>query len=305
MKCALIGGSENLPALLAALAAEKMEAAAYCPAGGAGAAPAGAAAFKTPEEALAAPGLDFALICLPPAEACRAAAGALERGLHAVCEPPLCGSTAEFEDLRAAADKTGRVLFPLQPWERASAWLALQKALDRGLAGEVNFALVHGLLPGPAPAPGQAAAAAWQAFSLLLASVRRPPLAVEARGPGGPAAAFHAHFGGADGFVHLAWGASAPRLAVTVSGAKGRLLLDGRELRLDIAGLEPETVELSSELSPGPWRPSWLRSELADFRKEAAGELPRGSGLRNARYCAKLLRNSSYSASVRSAAVPL
>jgi hypothetical protein len=35
------------------------------------------------------------------------------------------------------------------------------------------------------------------------------------------------------------------------------------------------------------------------------GELPAGSGLRNARYCVKLLKNSYYSASVNSSAVPL
>ena len=33
------------------------------------------------------------------------------------------------------------------------------------------------------------------------------------------------------------------------------------------------------------------------------GGAPRGSGLRNARYCVKLIRNSLYSAAVRSASV--
>lgn len=306
MKGAFIGGSESFYPGLPALAAEGLETAACCPAGRAGfALPPGAAVFGGAEQALAVPGLEFAAISLPPPDAFRAALLALERGLHVVCGPPPCGSTAELEELRAAADKAGRTLFLLQPWERSAPWLALQKALDRGLAGEINFAQVQALLPGPAPEPWAAAAASWQAFSLLLAAVRRPPLALEARGPGGPAAACHVHFGGADGFVHLAWGAHAPRLSAAVSGSKGRLLLDGKLLRLDLAGMEPETVELSAELTPGAWRASWLRAELADFRKEAGGGLPRGSGRRNARYCVKLLRNSFYSASVKSAAVPL
>lgn len=304
MKGVFIGGSSNFSAGLKALGAAG-EISAFCGRGRGFPAPAGAAEFGSPEKALSAPGLDFAAISLPPAETFTAALGALERGLHAVCEPPLCLSSTELAKLREAAEKAGRIIFPLQPWEHAPPWLALQKALDRGLAGEVNCAAVQALLPGPAPAAGAAVALGWQAFSMLLATVRRPPLAVEARNPGGASAAAHAHFGGADGFVHLAYGAHAPRLKISVSGSAGRLELDGGTLLLDIGGMEPEAVELSSDLAPAAWREAWLKAELSDFKKEAAGERPAGTGLRNAKYCVKLMKNCFYSASVKSAAVPL
>lgn len=249
--------------------------------------------------------LEFAAINLPPAESFGAVLLALERGLHVICEPPFCLSTTEFEKLRAAAGKAEKIIFPLQPWEHAAPWLALGAALDRGVAGEINYAEVQALSPEPAPEGGAAAALAWQAFSMLLALVRRPPSAIEARLDPGKSAAFHAHFGGADGFVHLACGAHAPRLRAAVAGKKGRLEMDGNLLRLDLKDAPAETVELRHELVPGACRPEWLAAELSDFTKEMSGARARGAGLRNARYCVKLLRNAAYSASVKSAAIPL
>lgn len=282
--------------------------AAFCPAGHAlksADLPPGALEFGSLETLPADLRLEFAAINLPPAESFGAVLLALERGLHVICEPPFCLSSTEFETLRAAAEKSGRIIFPVQPWEHAAPWLALGKALTRGLAGEINFAEVQALLPGPAPEGGAAAAFGWQAVSMLLALVRRPPSAVEARLDAGAAAAFHVHFGGADGFAHLACGAHAPRLRAAVSGDKGRLELDGGLLRLDIKDLPPETVELRHAPVPGACRPEWLAAELSDFRKEIGGSKARGTGLRNSRYCVKLLRNASYSASVKSAAIPL
>lgn len=267
--------------------------------------PDGEKAGAAREELFSAPGLEFAAVSLPPEEGFGAALSALERGLHLVCAPPFCRSTTELETLRLAAEKTGRVIFPVQPWERAAPWLALQKALDRALAGEINYAAVEMFTPGPAPAGGAVSPEGWQALAMLLASVRRPPVAVEARNPGGTPAALHAHFGGADGFVHLSWGAHKAHARILAAGDKGRIEAEGGLLRLDIEGLPPETVEFSSELLPGAWRPEWLKAELEDFRLEAAGKRPRGAGLRNTRYCVKLLKNAFYSASVKSAAVPL
>ena len=248
--------------------------------------------------------LDFAAISLQPEQTCEAVLAALERGLHVICSSPPCLSSTEFETLRGASEKAGRIIFIVQPWEHAAPWLALSKALTRGLAGEVNYAEVQALLPGPAPEGGALAALGWEAASMLLAMVRRPPSAVEAR-LSGPAAALHVHFGGADGFLHLSCGAHAPRLRAAVSGDKGRIELDGNLLRLDIKGMAPETVELRNELVPGACNPEWLAAELSDFKKEIEGGRESGSGLRNARYCVKLLRNASYSASVKSAAIPL
>lgn len=303
MKGAFIGGRAALSRLAGTLSASGLEISAFCPDGAAGAAPLprGLRLLGSAEELFAEPGLAFAAVSLPAGRAAAVIEFALRRGLHAVCEPPFCASTTEFEALRACAAEAGRVIFPLQPWERSPALRALEKALDRGLAGEINYACVQELLAGPPPP--EPAAALWRPLSLLLSCVRRPPVAVAARNPAGPAAAVHAHFNGADGFAHVSFNASAPRLKISVSGAGGRLEVDGGLLRLDVAGAPREEVEFTD--GPAADKPEWLAAELSDFRKEMDGGAPRGSGLRNARYCVKLIRNSLYSAAVRSAAVPL
>lgn len=306
IKGAFLGGATAFGAGPGPLAGAGFEITAVCRGGRGGfSLPPGARELGSAGELFAEPGLQFAAISLPPAESCKAILLALERGLHVFCEPPFCLTSTEFGEIREAAETAGRTVFPAQPWERAPAYAALEKAVNRGLAGEINFAFAQALLPGPAPEDWLAAPPAWQVFSTLLGLARRPPAAVEARlSPGGPAA-FHVHFGGADAFVHLSGGAFAPRLKTAVSGDKGRLELDNNLLRLDLSGSAPETVELSAWPEPGSARPEWLAAELADFGRELAGEKPRGSGLRNARYCVKLLKNARYSAGMKSAAIPL
>ena len=257
-------------------------------------------------------GLDLAVIAVPQERRHKTILGALRNRLHAACLTPLCGSTSEFEALREEAARNQRVLFPLQPWERSAAWLTVDKALTGGLLGELDYAEVQVLTDGPAPAGGATAAYGWFAFSLLLALVRRPPSALAARLSPAPAdggkdagAAVHVHFGQADGFVRLATGRHAPLVRLAAHGNRGRLELDDKTLRLHVRDMKPETLELRQGLRPGGDREEWLAAELADLKKEIAGEVPPGSGLRNARYCVKLLKNSFYSASVRSAAVPL
>ncbi|OGR74948.1 MAG: hypothetical protein A2X32_10545 [Elusimicrobia bacterium GWC2_64_44] len=306
LKTAFMGGADAFGPGPAALAAGGLEIAAYCAAPGRGALSlSGAVLHGSAWELFAEPGLQAAAISLPPAECFRAALLALSRGLHVFCEPPFCRSTGELEELREAAEKAGRVLFASQPWEHAPACRALEKAITRGLAGEVTFALARLELAWPGPADWTASPEAWQAASLLLGAVRRPPSAVEARLTPGDFAAFHVHFGRGDGFIHLSGGAAKARLRVSAAGSAGALELDGGVLRLEPRGLPPEDLQLSDGAAPGEARPAWLKAELDRFRREIEGELPRGSGLRNARYCVKLLKNAAASAADHSAAIPL
>lgn len=322
LKTALLGFPPDLPpALLAALAGPDsgFSLAAVCEEDPARLAEAGrllpeAALYKDAGDFFSKCGrLDAAVIAVPPARRHKTALRALQNRLHAACLTPLCGSTSEFEDLRDEAARAEKIIFPLQSWERSAAWLTVDKALTGGLLGELDYAEVQVLSDVPAPAGGVTAAYGWFAFSLLLALVRRPPSALAARlSPppaggvaGDGAAAVHVHFGGADGFVRLAAGRHAPLVRLAAHGSKGRLELDGKTLRLNIKDLAPETVELRQGLAAGPGRAEWLAAEFEDMRKEIAGELPRGSGLRNARYCVKLIKNAFYSAAVKSAAVPL
>ncbi|HNW43329.1 MAG TPA: Gfo/Idh/MocA family oxidoreductase [Elusimicrobiales bacterium] len=261
--------------------------------------------------------LDFAAITLPPAQRAACMLRALESRLHVFCHPPFCFSTGEFDKLKETADRSGRTLFSAHPWENSSPYAALSKAVSRELPGEILRAEVRMLTPrraGRGPAAGVTAALGWQAFSILLGIVRRPPLAITARlGLKLPydaeeeeaTAAFQVHFGEATGSVYLAAGAHASRFQAAVIGKKGLLELGGAGLRLDVAGQAEETVALKENLAEGLARPHWLLQELKAFRDEIENPALRGAGLKNSRHCIKLLKNAYYSAGVNSAAVPL
>lgn len=270
-----------------------------------------ASGYATPEDLFSrSGGLDAAIVACTAQSRERTALRALENRLHTACLTPFCFSTSEFEALREAAAAAELAIFPLQPWERSQAWLAVEKAVSSGLIGEPDYAEVQDLSSCPAPDGGVMQERGWRAFALLLSLLRRPPTALSARlspdgAPGDSAAAVHVHFGGADGFVRLACGRHAPLLRLAVHGNGGRLELEGTTLRLDVKGLAPETVRLKEGLGDGACAAATMAAELAAFRAEASGEAPRGGGLRNARYCAKLLKNVHYSAGLRSAAVPL
>lgn len=278
----------------------------------------GARTYRGAEELFAKErALDFAIVALPPAQRADGIMRALGNRLHVLCHPPFCFSTGEFDKLRQAADVTGKTLFSAQPWERSSPYVAMSKTITGELPGEILHAEIRILTPrqaGLGREAGVTAALGWQAFSVLLGIMRRPPLAMAARlGPEFPydaaaregAASFQVYFGGATGTVHLAAGAHAARFQATAIGTKGLVEISGAGLRLDLKGQPGETVSLKENLDEGLARPQWLLQELKDFRAEIENPDLRGSGLKNSRYCVKLLRNSYYSAGVNSAAVPL
>ncbi len=278
----------------------------------------GARRYRSAEELLDKErALNFAAVALPPAERAACALRALERRLHVLCHPPFCFSPVEFDGLRQAADAAGTTLFSAQPWERSSPYAALSGAVSREVPGEILRAEVSILTPRPSGQgreEGVTAALGWQAFSILLGIVRRPPLALAARlgmefpynaGAVESAASFQVYFGGATGSVHLAAGAHASRLRAAAIGPKGAMELRGAALRLDLRGQKEEIIGLQENLDDGLARPHWMLREFHAFREEIENPALRGAGLKNSRYCVKLLRNAYYSAGVNSAAVPL
>lgn len=261
--------------------------------------------------------LHFALVALPAAERARGLLRALENGLHAASPPPFCFSVTEFDGLVRASMKTGKALFSAQPWERSASWSAMAKTINGGLLGEIRHAEERILTPrriGPGRSAGITAALGWQAFSILLGIVRRPPTALAARLGAGPPydpeapeeeASFQIHFTGATGSIYLATGAHSTRFSAVAVGQKGMAELCGNKLLLDINGQDAQVIKFSENLAEGLARPRWFLRELEAFRGEIQKTVPDGSGLKNSLHCVKLLRNAYYSAAVNSAAVPL
>lgn len=248
-------------------------------------------------------GAAFAAVGLPPREAFRESLDALRAGLHVVCAPPFCSSVTEHEELRAAAAEAGRTLFPVQPWSRSAAVRAIASALDNAYTGKPRLITLEAAVCEPAPRNPWESPLLYQAFAELLAAARRPPTALSARAHGDGRAAVCVQLGDIDGFVHAAWSAPAPRFRLAVSGESGFAETDGRSLLLERPG-GAQGTEFERRFTPAADAAA-LAAELRDFRREMSGEAPRGGGLRNSRYCVKLIRNSSYSDSIRSACVPL
>ena len=82
--------------------------------------------------------IDFLVICTPPSEHAKLASEALDRGLHVLCEKPLCTSSREVWNLLEMAKRNHRVLFPCHNYHYAPVVSAATALLDAGKIGDVR-----------------------------------------------------------------------------------------------------------------------------------------------------------------------
>ena len=87
--------------------------------------------------------LDFVDITTPPCDHARIAHAALDRGLHVLCEKPLCTSVTDARALSAHARRAERVLFPCHNYEHAPVIQAVNRVLDAGTIGPVSLVTLH------------------------------------------------------------------------------------------------------------------------------------------------------------------
>jgi predicted dehydrogenase len=83
--------------------------------------------------------LDAVSVCTPAAFHCEHSIAALKRGLHVICEKPLCLSVAECRRIAAAARKKRRVFMTAQHLRFKGESLALKKYLQGGTLGEIYY----------------------------------------------------------------------------------------------------------------------------------------------------------------------
>src|SRR4051794_2447633 len=77
--------------------------------------------------------LDFIDITTPPYAHASIAQAALESGLHVLCEKPLATTVEDAQKLVQQADRSKRVLFPVQNYKHAPVIIAVRQLLDTGL----------------------------------------------------------------------------------------------------------------------------------------------------------------------------
>ncbi|MEM7045498.1 MAG: Gfo/Idh/MocA family oxidoreductase [Pseudomonadota bacterium] len=95
----------------------------------------GAAYIPSLEETLGHAAPDLIDICLPPQLHKSAILAALDAGKHVVCEKPLVGSLADFDEVEAAAIRADRVVMPVFQYRFGQGVGQLLHLIERGLAG--------------------------------------------------------------------------------------------------------------------------------------------------------------------------
>lgn len=97
---------------------------------------AGAVYRSSLEETLERAASDVVDICLPPQLHKSAILACLAADKHVVCEKPLVGSLADFDDVEAAAMRSGRLVMPVFQYRFGQGIGQLVHLVDQGLAGQ-------------------------------------------------------------------------------------------------------------------------------------------------------------------------
>jgi len=105
----------------------------------------GARAYSDAYAMLAAERPDLVHILTPPATHLPLILAALDAGAWVWCEKPLCRSLAEFDQLAAAEERTGRYVSTVFQWRFGSAVEHLRALMVQGLLGRPLVAVCHTL----------------------------------------------------------------------------------------------------------------------------------------------------------------
>ncbi|MHB1487948.1 MAG: Gfo/Idh/MocA family oxidoreductase [Acidimicrobiales bacterium] len=97
----------------------------------------GVATYAEVDEVLADEAVDVVVVATPPAVHLEVASAGLRAGKHVACEKPLCFTAAEADQLIAIAAQVGRSLTVHQNRRWDPDFLAVRRAVDTGLLGQV------------------------------------------------------------------------------------------------------------------------------------------------------------------------
>lgn len=93
--------------------------------------------YATADELAADPDVDIVIVATPPVTHARICLEMLRAGKHVVCEKPLCLTVREVDTLIAAAQSRGVLLTVHQNRRWDVDFLAVQRAVEQGLLGEL------------------------------------------------------------------------------------------------------------------------------------------------------------------------
>ena len=87
--------------------------------------------------------VDLIDICLPPHLHVPTACSALAAGRHVICEKPLATSMHDVDQIRAAAKRSGKSVFPVFQYRWGPAFDQLQYLMGQGLTGPAHLAAIE------------------------------------------------------------------------------------------------------------------------------------------------------------------
>jgi predicted dehydrogenase len=127
--------------------------------------------------------VDAVIVSTPTSTHYEIALAALNAGKHVLCEKPLAASVAECDELIAAAERAGKVLFVGHTFLFNPAVRAMQELVESGQIGRLLYC--HATRTGLGPIR-QDVNALWDLaphdLSILVSLFGRPPVSVSARG---------------------------------------------------------------------------------------------------------------------------
>jgi predicted dehydrogenase len=260
---------------------------------------------------LAAEELDFVDVCTPPAFHAAEIRGALERGLHVLCEKPLVLAPDDLEELAALARRRDRALATVHNWRHAPALRRVTERVGAAVLGSIFRCRWETLRDRPAAASGTPANGNWRVdpaiagggilidhgwhalyaiqswisgepdrISATLETRRHREWAIE------DTAKVRLDFPEATAEIFLTWTADERANRLWLEGSAATLVLDGARLEVRL----PDGAVRSSEtaggaLSEGSHHPDWFGATAAEFLSEIRDPSCRGRSLGEARRC--------------------
>jgi predicted dehydrogenase len=279
-------------------------------------------------------GLDFVDIAVPPGDHAAVAHAALDRGVHVLCEKPLCTSIEEARALLRHAREAERVIYPCHNYKHAPVIKTVRGALDSGRIGKVHLVTLQTFRNTHAKGVpewrtdwrrerrysggGVAMDHGSHTFYLAFEWLRAYPTAITARattlGPFDTEDDFTCSLRFPTGVAsaHLSWNAGVRKVLYTVHGDRGAVRVedDAIEIATQIPGPGGEVSwNFERQDIPSDWMDSshvsWFNSLFDDFQVAIARGDFVGKEAQEAFLCVQLIATAYASARDGSRELPL
>ena len=254
--------------------------------------------------------MDFVDICTPPCFHEEIALKALRAGYHVFCEKPLATSFDSVSRLTDEAVKHQRVLFTVNNWKHAPIWTKVIELVHQDLIGQVQSISLN-VLRTPSSGGGLSdwrkivkiagggiiLDHGWHHLYLVLSIMNAVPESVSAkikyldenRSDLDDEVDVLMQFKSAKAHLHLTWRSAERKNFGIIEGDKGDLKINDDHLVLHTRGQASIRYDFPEALSRGSHHTEWMKAVVDNFRREVADANVRGSNMKEAKECSRII----------------